>query len=87
MPTQEQTRPPVTFATGRQLKAARIVAGFSQDEAAVHSGISTSTLRRAEVGRSELRWSTVCRLASFYGVEVYDLVSEEPTSEPETAVA
>jgi DNA-binding XRE family transcriptional regulator len=62
-------------ACGDQLRVARVVAAVSQDDAAAHVGVVPSTLRAAEKGRTELRFSQVVALAALYGCPIDDLVA------------
>lgn len=79
MPPPESQR---TF--GKNLKAARLAAGMSQDDLAKASGRSRSLVYEAEEGKRNLLFSTAEDLARALSVTVLDLLQLTPLpSQPE----
>ena len=56
------------------LAAARVNAGLTQVQAAEKSGIKLDTIKTAETGKVEPRWSTVVILADLYGIPIQNIV-------------
>lgn len=49
------------------LKAARVNAGLSQEEAAVKLGINRATLHSYEIGKTTPDWDMIVEMESIYG--------------------
>jgi transcriptional regulator with XRE-family HTH domain len=58
----------------RNLRAARLAAGMSQEELALSTGLDTGNVSRYESGEREPRISMVAKLARGLGVDPRDLV-------------
>ena len=56
------------------LAAARVNAGLTQAEAAEKSGIKIDTIKNAELGKTDPRWSTVVALADLYGIPINHII-------------
>lgn len=52
------------------LKAARVNAGFTQDQVQQTTGFARSTLRRWEQGKTSPKASELAMLCDLYGVEI-----------------
>lgn len=61
---------------GRALRALRVRAGMTQEEAAARTGTNAAALSHAERGRRDLRWSTVVRLLDAIGADLRKLADE-----------
>lgn len=57
-----------------QLKAARVNANFTQEEAAKEAGISKNTLASYEAYKTKPDIETAKRLADLYGMTVDDII-------------
>ena len=61
------------------IKAARVNAGLSQDEASEKLNINRKTLINYEQGKHIPQWNTVLKMVELYGVPVENLVFLSPT--------
>lgn len=67
IPTRELLARPVRReATGRALRAARVAAGLTQEQAAAASGLSRHSLMRLEAGTGSLNLDRLWSLARAY---------------------
>lgn len=56
------------------LAAARVNAGLTQVQAAEKSGIKLETIKNAETGRTDPKWSTVVALCKMYGIPINNII-------------
>ena len=66
----------------RLLRAARLDAGKSLEDAANHLGITAASMSRMETGASGVMADRVAVLANFYGVSVAELLDGRLVSQP-----
>lgn len=64
------------MTTGERIKAARRKAGLTQKELADRLKVTDSTVRGYEAGRTNLKWSTIEKIADALDVVVWELVSQ-----------
>lgn len=67
----------MTSSLGVRLKAARTAKGYGLREVAKRSGVSASSISRAERGHERISAEYLTKLAECYGVSLYDLVHIE----------
>jgi transcriptional regulator with XRE-family HTH domain len=63
-------------ALGERLRGARIAGGWSLSDVAAATGMSASFLSQVENGKSDITFTRVVRLVTFYGIGLHDLVPD-----------
>lgn len=67
---------------GEIIKEKRRAAGLTQEALAQKIGCATITIRQYEAGKREPNISTLQDIADALGVEIFDLVPDEPYKDP-----
>ena len=76
--------PPVF--SGKELRKARLAAGYTQREAARVLDVSRTTLFNAETGESTPGADLLARIAHLYGVEIGSLFAHAPDADTDADV-
>lgn len=59
----------------KRLKAARLEAGYTQEQVAIKIGIKQNTISKYETGNLEPNLETLAKMAQFYNVSINWLLS------------
>jgi transcriptional regulator with XRE-family HTH domain len=66
---------------GQRLRKLRTSRGWSQDKLARHSGVTSMTVQRTELGQTTPQLPTIEKLAAALGVAVQALLSDDACDE------